>query len=151
MHKKQEEDEGMNNRTNYQGGSLLGFVIVGVLLTVVLIGGLYGLQTYTNGLKKTGDEVAVDTKKAANDKKDDQSTSDSTDKTPAKTDNNSASNNKDTTKAAGETPATSEDATESVSAGELPATGPTSSALQFIGIGVLTFAVTAYVRSRYAL
>ena len=34
-------------RGRYQGGSLAGFIIIGVVLALVLVGGLYALNRYT--------------------------------------------------------------------------------------------------------
>lgn len=126
-----------NNREN---GSLASYIIVGVLLMVVLVSGLYGVQRYNESqpdgatnqpVEKTEDNAPVDEK----------------DKTPAEeapvTDDGSGDVpvvNNDTT----------DEATDDASSEEdLPATGPEDTAITALVLSVVTFALTSYIRSRY--
>ena len=63
----------MKNQRNFRGGSLPVFVLVGALLAVVLLGGLYALQRYSSNLEDAGDQIAKETDEALNDDKNDDS------------------------------------------------------------------------------
>lgn len=118
-----------------QGGSLVGYIIVAVLLGVVLVGGLYGLQRYNAGdvqIAGSQDEKSQDKPKDEQPKsKDDAAKDDSSDK---KTD---------------EKPPVRTDSSDNTatSTDELPATGPESGLLAGLAFASLTYAGTSLVRS----
>lgn len=132
-------------RGNNQGGSLIGFIVVGVLLALVLIGGLYGLNRYN--AQKVADETAVLEEEATKDTKDEGAV---TERTP------SAKEEDKTTS----TPTATPDRTRTTDPGDatptptpatgtqLPQTGPTETVFGLLVVGLLTFTATHYVRSR---
>ncbi len=132
-------------RGNNQGGSLMGFIVVGVLLALVLIGGLYGLNRYN--AQKAADETAVLEEEATEDTKDEGA---ATERTPAPAEDEKAA----------PTPATTPERTRTTDPGDaaptpapaagtqLPQTGPTETVFGLLVIGLLTFTATHYVRSR---
>ena len=130
-------------RGTNQGGSLAGFIAVGVLLALVLIGGLYGLNRYNaeRANEETASEPVAD--EATNDDRqrtDDESTEEATDRevTPTVGDPGDATD---------ETPAEDSESDAATTA-NLPETGPADTALLFVGLGAVTFAGTHYLRSR---
>ncbi|HRJ06646.1 MAG TPA: hypothetical protein PK096_04895 [Candidatus Saccharibacteria bacterium] len=128
-------------RNSSETGSLASYIIVGVLLMVVLVSGLYGVQRYNQsqeGNKETGtNEPATNGKDTTSD--------DQTSDKPA--DNQSpvddGSSNVPATDDADQTEETSTTAEE-----DLPATGP-GDVLATAGIiAVVTYAAVSYVQSR---
>jgi cytoskeletal protein RodZ len=135
-------------RRNYQGGSLLGFIIVAVLLGLLLIGGLYGLNRYN--AQKAADE-AVASKEQAKEEE-------ATEPSQTKTDDAASNEESTTTDPGGQTrtqdaPAANPAANSSTagtSGRELPQTGPADSLYVLFVAAALVFAGTHFVRSRHS-
>lgn len=129
-------------RATNQGGSLAGFIIVGVLLALVLVGGLYGLNRYN--AEKAGEEVATE-EQAGTEKNETDAAGDrqrtSTDETPAP--KPAATSGTPATDPGDATPA----ATPPANA-QLPATGPADTFYAVFVISLLAFVSVHYVRSR---
>ncbi len=131
-------------RGQYQGGSLAGFIIIGVVLALVLVGGLYGLNRYNSEQSK---EVATDTNKSeeqSSEKKasESDSKSEETSSQPA----SGSSSKEDKSKTADESKSTSE-ATKP-SKDELPVTGPADTFVAMLAMLSLGFATAHYIQSR---
>jgi cytoskeletal protein RodZ len=140
-------------RKNYQNGSLMGFIVVGVLLALVVIGGLYGLNRYN--AQQAAKTVSTDSDKQSSSKssdsprtadpKNDDSTSDSS----ATTDTSSGSGAANSTsKSTSDTTATNTGGASTQA--NLPHTGPSDTAFSVIALALISFAATHYVRSRHA-
>jgi cytoskeletal protein RodZ len=139
-------------RGRYQGGengSLAGFIIVGVLLALVLVGGIYGLNRY-NAQKASEETTASQDDKKAEDtsknsdqaaKKDDAdtSTSSSSDKTQPDIPTDSDSSKSSTA------------SNQGVESNALPQTGPSDVMTTMVTIALLTFAAAHFVQARRAL
>lgn len=110
-------------RTN-QGGSVLSFVVVGVILAGLLVGGIYFVNQQTS---QPPTPVSRQPEKSAN--KDDKQTKKQT--PPAAEPGNKPQSETDTNTAT-----------------ELPATGPTELVGSLIVLGLLGGVVTSYLRSR---
>lgn len=127
-------------RERYQGGSLAGFVIIGVILTLVFVGGLYGLNRYNAEQSK---EVASESKKDANDApKEDRPTSSDTE-TDSSSDVPSDIPGTTTDDDAPDAGAKDDAANE-----ELPATGPADVIGMVLGAAALSYAGALYLQSR---
>jgi uncharacterized surface anchored protein len=127
-------------RGRYQGGSLAGFIIVGILLALVVIGGLYGLNRYN----------AEHDKKVATSSNDKTKSSD-TKKTDSTKPRSSTPTDTDSTESQPSTPPASSDETATGTANSnshLPTTGPEMNVFSIIAIGLLSFAGAHYLRSR---
>jgi cytoskeletal protein RodZ len=124
-------------RTN-QGGSIVLVIIVGVLVVLGLIGGIYLL-------KQRGEQARLDQATAAANQ---QIAAENAKKTAATVAaSNSAANA--ATRSTAASAATANIRTDNEE--DLPVTGPESSALELIGIGALTAFVVGYLRSRRTL
>lgn len=132
-------------RGTNQGGSLAGFIIVGVLLALVLIGGLYGLNRYN--AQRAADEVATETaeqeKNAADDRQ--RTSSESEEKRAEPTTTPTADPGDKAAPSSAPAQSGSQTATRTAN---LPQSGPADTALTLIALGTITFAGTHYVRSR---
>ncbi|MBP9668072.1 hypothetical protein KBD87_04720 [Candidatus Saccharibacteria bacterium] len=153
----------MRERTKHQGGSLLGYVTVAILLAGLLVGGLYWVQRY-NKTSKNGTTVAVATHKdtAKNTTPvTDEKTADNRDTSNGSTttDTPAVSKSDDKKATSPSTPAPSTTSTEDDESNDgqvgtspaveaLPATGPTAVGVQGLALGLLAFSVAAYVKSR---
>ena len=123
-----------------QGGSLAGFLIIGGLMALVLIGGLYGLNRYNQqqSTEESSLQEEAPTETATTDERDSaQDGAQRTDPTP---------DDEPETPAATETPQPA--APSTTPAAELPQTGPADTALGILALGSLVFAGTHYIRSR---
>lgn len=141
-------------RTN-QGGSLAGFIIIGVLLTLVLVGGLYGLNRYnaqrtadetarTESSEATDDETAPKEESSGDAAKTDPKSTDTS--TQSRTDRSGAGNAQQTPAQSSTQPNRS--GSQPARSGQLPATGPGDTLLGLMVVTVLTFAGVHYARSR---
>ena len=133
---REEESETMK-RNNPEAGSLASYIVVGILLMVVLVSGLYGVQRY-NDSQQNGDAnqpAKEDASKDASSNKNDETP---VDKTPATDDGSGDVPTEDT-----------KDNSESSDKEDLPATGPEDTALTAFVLTAVTFAVASYIRSRY--
>jgi len=135
----------MNVRTRNQGGSLVTFALVGVVLAIVLVGGLYGLQRYRDSLTEPS-EIASNSKS-----NDDKNTSDNsngdTDKSTEQSSSSSNTSKSETDSSDKNTTSSSSSSSDSA-ANNLPATGPVNTLERLIAVSALTFAGVAFVRSR---
>jgi uncharacterized protein HemX len=131
-----------------QGGSLAGFIIVGVLLALVLVGGLYGLNRYN------AQKAAEKTTASQQDKKTTTNIPNDRQQTAKKDESNK--NSSQTDKKTG-TQATNNDSTPSSSSSSnsqvaqssvLPHTGPSDMTLSLLAITLLGFAGAHFVQSR---
>ena len=139
-------------RVTNQGGSLAGFLIIGALLTLVLVGGLYGLNRYNS--EKSNEEVAAnDEKKAESDDKKATETFKTDDAGRRVTGSGDTSNRTSTTPTPAQTTpsATTEQTQSSQATSQLPQTGPADSAFMLIVVTLVTFAGVHYAQSRARL
>ncbi len=118
---------GSNKRTK-QGGSVVSYIIVGLILTAGLIGGVYYL-------KQHGDQVRREQAIAAANQQ--QQASQSSDKTSG----NGTSGGTATGSGGGSTPT-------STSTGGMPTTGPESIVIELVGVYMLTASAVSYASSR---
>lgn len=130
-------------RGRYQGGengSLAGFIIVGVLLALVLVGGIYGLNRYN--AQKASEETAT-----SQDDKKTEDTSKNNDQTAKKDDSDkSTSSGSDNTQ-----PDIPKDSSTSTNSNALPETGPSDVITTMVTIALLAFAAAHFVQARRAL
>ncbi|MES2876362.1 MAG: hypothetical protein V4678_02725 [Patescibacteria group bacterium] len=135
-------------RGTNQGGSLAGFIIIGVLLTLVLVGGLYGLNRYND--QRAADQIAAD--ESRREKEQQQAEEEATKPTtptaeetekgdvpPETTVNTDRARTNDTSSTPAPTAATE---------AQLPQTGPADTLATLVVLGALTFATAHFVRSR---
>ncbi len=155
----------MRGRTRYQGGSLLGYVAVAILLAGLLVGGLYWVQRYnetaTNDgviATETNNENASDDKNASSNSSSatgedgfsSENNSASSSSTDTATDNSSNTTVDETTTVTADDSTTSESGTET-SVQALPETGPATTLAETIILATITFAMVGYVKSRRSL
>lgn len=123
----------------YDKGSVISFVLVGVVLILATVGVLYGVRQYTSTSSTvvepeaslpTNDTAAKDDKTNASD------TSKSSDETASSSQNN-------TTKGSGGT-----SKTQTPTATQIPQTGPTETIGTVVVAGLLAGTAVAYIRSR---
>lgn len=142
----------MRAQTNYQGGSLLGFVAIGILLAGLLVGGLYFVQRYNNPDTDNGGIVAseenTDEKNTSGFTDDNESNSanngGNTDSTPSK-------NEQSVNSSTDAEESTTNDSADETAVDQLPQTGPADTMLQASVLSVVTYGVVSYVRSRRSL
>lgn len=127
-------------RGKYQGGSLAGFIIVGILLLLVIGGGLYGLNRYN----------AEHDKKVATSSSDKTKSSDTTKSEPTKPDASkpAASDSTESQPSSAPQPAKSDDTPSATTNSDLPKTGPEMNVFSIAAVGLLSFAGAHYLRSR---
>lgn len=123
-------------RTN-QGGSIVGFVVIGAVLILGSAGLLYWVSHRDAPATKTP-EVSVPTATENSDKE----------KTETPTTSESDGNKEDTDNArTRETPSPSTPDSTDDEVEEIPQTGPADTLMQLLAIGLLAGLVAAYVRS----
>lgn len=130
-------------RGTNQGGSLAGFIIIGVLLTLVLVGGLYGLNRYN--AQRADDQIAADQKKQQQDQDEDKK--EAAKPAPAATERKTTDTKSDIPPST-DTPAATTPTQVPKTGTELPQTGPADALFGLIALGLLAFASAHYVRSR---
>ncbi|QQG50724.1 MAG: LPXTG cell wall anchor domain-containing protein [Candidatus Saccharibacteria bacterium] len=113
-------------RTN-QGGSVLSFVIIGVILAAILVGGVYMVRQQTSQPSGEAPQEVVEEPPAT---------------TPTE------ETEKEAEKPQKEEPVQQTPQTEKEV--ELPQTGPAESLVSLIAIALLGFTATSYLRSRRA-
>ncbi len=139
-------------RGSNQGGSLAGFIVVGVFLALILVGGLYGLNRYN--AEQHSKQVAADNKKEEvssknNSQQDEQSklkTNESNSSNP-----NSTSSDDSHAKNQVNTSTGTQQAVSNQSNTQLPQTGPVDTLAHILAVGLLSFATVYYVQSRHHL
>lgn len=153
-------------RTN-QTGSVLGFVVVGVILAALLIGGVYIVRQY--GENPTNEETTSNPQPrkpenptneqrpqdtTSDNRSSNQSSQSSKDDSETKSDRESSSEpqvSENTTRQDSTTSSRQEMPTTGGDTGQLPQTGPIDDGLQVLGGATLIAAIVAYVRSRRVL
>lgn len=123
-------------RTN-EGGSVLSFAVVGVILAILMVGGVVAVRQQSISSRKP---APTSQKVAQTDKN----------KTPAPTtpSSNDTSKNQGQTSPNGST-STPPPATTTAPAGkELPHTGPVETITTLVALGLLTGSLVAYLQSR---
>lgn len=139
-------------RTN-QGGSILNFIIVGVVLAVLLIGGAYYVRQKTQTSADTASAPAPSADQKTN------SSQNSSKKQPAPSQSSDASKDKTTngddkktapaqTSAPAQAPASS--TPPAATSNQLPQTGPGQTLSSIVALGLLGYMTVAYLRSRRA-
>lgn len=128
----------MHQRTN-QGGSVVAFVIIGVVLASVVGGGVY----LVNQRNKQTTTQQPSTSQPSTDNQ--ESSTGSTQNQPS----SQAQNNPGSTSGAQNPPTTGVTQTpQTATTSQLPATGPADTLVSLIAITSLTATATAYVRSK---
>jgi cytoskeletal protein RodZ len=137
-------------RERLQGGSLAGFLIIGGLLALVLVGGLYGLNRYNAqkaaeevAANESTDEPAPEWEAAPESESGSEEGRTTTDSNSESTQDGGAATDRTQTE-----DKTDQIPTTGVQPEELPQTGPADSILGLLAVGLLTFAGTHLVRSR---
>lgn len=126
-----------------QGGSILGFILIGVVLTALLVGGVYFVR------QQTVKQVTQQPKPVEPAVSQEPSSSDTSESPAPSTEEKSSA---DTSNKTEETPA--EDTKETSgqpsnqTATELPKTGAGQTISILIAVGVLSYAIVLYARSR---
>ena len=140
----------MNARVKQQGGWAGSFVIIGIVLVLLLLGGVYLLKS-----NEISDRVATDTDpsssqdEATHDQKDQGTKSEDKAKQEDSASTKTQENTKDAEEKAADTAVKSHEETESDDAhAELPQTGPAATAASLMIFAILTYSVAAYIRSR---
>ena len=121
-------------RTN-EGGSVLGFVVVGIVVLSLLIGGVFAVRQLTAQPAPLAPEPAKTTP--------DQTKPQEQEKTPTNNDKTATSEKEKETVVQPQTPAASKP--------ELPKTGPTETLGLMLSVSLVTLAGVSYVRSSQAL
>ncbi len=141
-------------------GHVLGFVLVGALLVLMTIGGVYLVRHNLLPGETGGNDVASDNtstdasdeeKGASSEDSSTASSDDSTNDEVATTDSDSSDTVTSTEvdeESAGSQDEADVDTEQASATEELPATGPGDTLLATVGSGLLVAAVLAYVRSR---
>lgn len=142
----------MRGQAKHQGGALLGFVAVAIVLAALLVGGLYFVQRYN----ATDRSTVADNSNSSSDDKNTSGFTDDTSKNETKSDDSSTSKNTNSSSSASNNSNSNDKTTtgfsrEETTAEELPATGPAETLSQLLAIGMLTFGVGSYIRSRRSL
>ena len=130
-------------RERYQGGSLAGFIIIGVLLMLVLAGGLYGLNRYN--AERASDEVAQNDQQDQTSREEDKTNEESDTQTETASDGQAQTRTDTTDESTDQATSESSDTSD---ADELPATGPSDSLFTMLAIAALTYGGVYYLRSR---
>ncbi len=130
-------------RVTNQGGSLAGFIIIGVLLTLILVGGLFGLNRYN--AQRAADEIAASEK--ANSEESSESGATKTEAESTDTSTQSRTEQAPTASTQQAQPQATQ-STGAAQSAQLPQTGPADSLIGLIAVAALTFAVVHYTRSR---
>jgi hypothetical protein len=137
-------------RARYEGGSLAGFIIIGVVLTLVLVGGLYGLNRYN----------AEQTEEVATEASDEPANNNSGEESASGDEQQSAQNEEpaapaeqqpgnETSDGSNPQPSTPSDPQgDTTDEEELPQTGPADTIGALIAIFMVSFALSHYLRSR---
>jgi cytoskeletal protein RodZ len=127
-----------------QGGSILGFILIGVVLAALLVGGVYFVRQQT--AKQVTQPTPVEPTSSQQPSSSDSSESPAP-ATEDKSDNTDTSDKKEET-SANNTPTENSSQPSSQTATELPKTGPSQTIGVLIVVGILSYAVVLYARSR---
>lgn len=140
----------MNQRRRHQGGWMASFIVVGAVLVVGVLGGLYYLKIqHDNNLAKDSGTPQVSKSNTSGTSKDN-----STSGKKATTDNSSkgtaSTNNKPDTSSSASTGSSDSSSTTSGTnnSKNLPQTGPSETILSGVVLALVTFSTVGYMRSR---
>jgi cell division protein FtsN len=128
-------------RTN-QGGSILNFVIIGVILALLLVGGAYFVRQRSQLTADNGTSAPAPANPATPEEESAPENDTPAPSTPAEEKDEQASREE----AAPLTPAQP----QTDEAKELPETGPAETISAIFALGLVSYMTTAYVRSRRA-
>jgi len=135
----------------YERGSVVGFVLVGILLTAVLVGGVwFARHPAGSSTDTTSDSKTADTNKTASDDRDTTSSTSSTTATATTDEQLKETLAKQAAEAARQKAASSAASAPSVAttSTKLPTTGPADTLLEMLGVAMLSGVTVAYIRSR---
>jgi len=138
-------------RGRYQGGengSLAGFIIVGVLLALVLVGGIYGLNRYNAQKASEETTASQDDKKTEDTSKNGDQTAKTDDADKDNSDGSSTTTQPDIPK---DTETDSSASNQTAQSGALPQTGPSDGVTAMVTVALLAFAAAHFVQARRAL
>jgi FtsZ-interacting cell division protein ZipA len=129
-----------------QGGSILGFILIGVVLAALLVGGVYFVRQQT--AKQTKQQPAPTESTSSQ-----QPSSSDTSESPApvtedKSTNKDVSDKKEKTSADNTPAETNNSQPSNQTATELPKTGSSQTIGALIMTGILSYVVVLYARSR---
>ena len=143
----------MSQQTQNRGGWVASFIIVGAVLVLGLLAGLYYLKS--RQIEQTAQPVAVNQETddspaptPSSGQKDDHA------QTPATENNDKESRGSDSTDNQASTPANQQNSDSNISKesrNELPVTGPADLGAQFLAVAALAVASVAYIQSRRSL
>lgn len=122
-----------------QGGSILSFIIIGVVLVLLLVGGAYFVRQKTQSPSGNA-PVTTSPQTKAPAASDNKNTSDK----------NGAASPDSSSKQAVSPDTTDKSAASGGSSNHLPQTGPTETFSALVVLGLVSGVVTAYIRSRRA-
>lgn len=150
----------MGTRTaQYQGGSIISFIIVTIVIAALLVGGVALLRHRGEVARQAqvADSPQEQAEETPKDEAAERADADKTQSVAASTDtsNSTAAEESETaTSGASDTDTASTAGRDTAEAqgtpDVLPETGPAETAAAFIGIGAVTYAAAQYVRSRRA-
>lgn len=148
----------MNKQYKHQGGWVASFLIVGILLTLAVLGGLYYIKANQKKLASGNSDPATsqtttvepaDDSTESSDVKEQGETVDTNSQSAAGSGAGSATDSKNPgTSGSGASTQTSPSTGASGSTAKLPATGPEDTALNAGILAIIAFSATTYIRSR---
>lgn len=130
----------------FEKGNVVGFVLIGVLLTALLVGGVWLARHPIN----SSSQVATDSNSTTTDKGTTNTADSDTDTTKATTDEELKAALAQQAKSAVDNNSSNNSTSSSSTAANLPATGPADVLFEMIGATALVGVTVAYVRSRSA-
>jgi cytoskeletal protein RodZ len=131
----------MHKRTN-EGGSVVTFVIVGVVLAAVVAGGVY-LVNQRGEDKRTNQPTPTSQNQPSGQTSNPTTTPSPTQSQPKPNTGSQAPKTGQST-----TPTTGVNSSASTSDGHLPTTGPVDNGIRLIALSILIGTATAYIQSR---
>jgi cytoskeletal protein RodZ len=141
----------MNNRVRSQGGWVVNFVVVGAVLVLGLLAGLYYLKS--REAARDTSSVARDTSQSDQASKDKAGSDDAAWDEGEKSKDSSTDTSTDDSESRADTQDESQttDSSDESDSVELPQSGPSDVAAQLVGATMLTGAAVAYTQSRRSL
>lgn len=129
-----------------QGGSIVGFVIVGVLLVLLALGVFYGVKRFA-----MNDETPPMTLSGLVDNQDTKNENSSDGQRSGDQGSNSSNNESSTTDKTNNQDNSTQGSSSGQSGSNLPQSGPAETVSTALALTLLTVSVTAYARSRQLL
>jgi len=124
------------NRVN-EGGSVLSFVVIGVVLALLLVSGVYFVRQQMTTRAETKPQTTNEPQTPPSDQKSDEPKAEDT--------NKSATNDEQKASTGSTTPS---EMPRNATSPALPQTGPAESVTAIIAVALLSATFTAYLRSR---